>query len=112
MDKDALKEFITSVIEEQKDADELYDKMFDMLLDKYGVDGVKEMDKETRKDFFNDIEDMWHEEDDEIDKEAAKEKFSQEQIDKLMGERYFRTLGRTGDQVQAITEVKNMFTDE
>jgi hypothetical protein len=111
MDKQQLKNFITQIVQEQSDKDERYDKLFNMLLDKYDVDMVDELDTEERRDFFSDIESLWDESEGKIDKGEAKEEFSQEELDKLMSEAYFKELGRCGCKKRAINEVANHFTD-
>jgi hypothetical protein len=110
MTEQQLVETIRRVVIEESKKEERYDRLVRMLMDKYGVDELTDMDTEEKKDFFSDLESLWDEGEGKIDREEAKEEFTEKEIDKIMGEAYYRTLGKCGCQKKAISEVRNHFT--
>lgn len=55
--RNAIREEIKRVTEEEETA---YEKFFQAMLDKYGVNSPEDMDDATKKKFFNKIDKKWN----------------------------------------------------
>lgn len=59
--KDTIKTFSEFSVNEESDAQSAYQTFFRGKLEEYGVNSPAELDKDKRKEFFNEVSDEWEE---------------------------------------------------
>ena len=94
-----------------------YQQFFEKMLKKYGVKSPQELDDETKKKFYNEIENGWTAKDESIYEEtllqAIDEGFTPEQIKKLQQEYgKIKRVDPTSPAMQKMTKLVTSMSDE